>query len=179
MARDALALLPLPHRLAVHAVRRGDLRDRSLRSLYCRSDSVRGRDAAEQNFDRLSRCWRSVWLSAHTVEPNIEWQSAREAPSELHGDPGTLAVSFSSLAKVHLVGSEPRTGPPDPREIETRRGAARSPDSEDAGRAVGRAVNEHIGCRSHGGTADQTIDDVFQPPPRRQRPEAVAQRSSR
>lgn len=37
---------PLHHRLRVHAVLAAELRDRSVRSLYCRSDGVHGRGAA-------------------------------------------------------------------------------------------------------------------------------------
>jgi len=41
-----MALPPLRHRLGIDRVLRAQVRDRSLRSLYCGSDSMRGRGAS-------------------------------------------------------------------------------------------------------------------------------------
>ena len=60
---DEGALLPLGNRLRVQTVMLAQLLGRSFRSLYCRSDGVRGRGAAVKYLSHnLSRSFGSVTL---------------------------------------------------------------------------------------------------------------------
>lgn len=88
--------------------------------------------------------------------------SADVRARKLGHNPGTFDIRPRCRIEVDLIGTETRTRTPNAREIEARRRAARSANSQHIARAVRMTPNQQISGRLHRRASDQAIDGVSQ-----------------